>query len=519
MTSGALYPTAMVGATSELRMDFRTDDEVADARVVSADGLEQRHHATGRQDGRSLMVTNKGSSVAFLSVECEDFCNVGEGIVISMWVKLDKSQGKKIRSALSVKRFLPENRNAYTELSSVPVSADRWTLLSGWYYHGPDTGRPVSFKIGIAPGCTLLLDDLVMTRSSIRQPEDNRSPLLVAGANVAEDGKPFVLNGMNLPCYSDEENDDTQHEMSLVTEEDYRDIAAAGFNCVRLCLWHKAFRENGGWEWLKIHCLWAKRNNLRLILDMHSPPGGYQGNEYKGKFWKSPEMQQELVDFWVKAATVFKDDPVVAAFDIMNEPKPPNEHDWLAYAARSLEAIREAGWNRPVIIETSMGQEVDGWSTKHEKFADRGVIYDYHFYTPWSFIYSGKSSYGSPCTDYGQRILDAAFIKDNLEETLLAFARKNQVPVNIGEFGVSAKALAVGGDRWLSDILQIMNENAVGRQYWCWHRYGDFAIESGWHRQSPPNRRDAVLGVLKDTQPRRENVKQDDGGERLPLNR
>lgn len=353
-------PSAVVGNAGELRMDIRTGEEVADTRVVSSDGLELRHHAAGRQDGGSLMAVNKGTAVAFLSVSCDDFCDIGEGLLISMWVKLEKAQGATIRSALSVKCVSPDKRKAYAELSSVPLVDDRWTLLSGWYYHDPKAGQPVAFKIAVEPGCTLLIDDLVMTRSSIAQPEDRRLPLLICGANMMEGGEPFVLHGVNLYGCSDDEKDDTRHQTSAVTEDDYRDIAAAGFNCVRLCLWHKVFRENGGWEWLKLHCIWARRHDLRLILDMHSPPGGYQSNEYKGKFWKNPKMQQELIDFWVEAAKVFKDDPVVAAFDIMNEPKPPEDTDWLAFASRTLVEIRKGGWNRPVIVESSM--LVDGWS-------------------------------------------------------------------------------------------------------------------------------------------------------------
>ena len=55
LKASAICLSAVLGATGELRMDFRAEDEVADARVVSPDGLELRHHATGRQDGGSLM--------------------------------------------------------------------------------------------------------------------------------------------------------------------------------------------------------------------------------------------------------------------------------------------------------------------------------------------------------------------------------------------------------------------------------------------------------------------------------
>lgn len=514
LMASAICLFAVVGANGELRMDFRTEDEVADARVVSPDGLELRHHATGRQDGGSLMAVNPGTATAFLSVPCDDMCGAGEGILISMWVKLEKAQGPKIRSVLSLKCESPEKRGAYVELSNVPLAADRWTLLSGWYYQGPDAGRPVAFKVAVEKGCALLIDDLVMTRSSIPQPEDRRSPLLIAGPDIFEDGKPFLLHGVNLYGCSDDERDDTKHQTSSVTEDDYRDIAAAGFNCVRLCLWHKVFRENGGWEWLKLHCLWARRHGLRLILDMHSPPGGYQSNEYKGEFWKNPKMQQELIDFWMEAAKVFKDNPVVAAFDIMNEPKPPEDKDWISFASRTLVEIRKAGWNRPVIVESSM--LVDGWSESSPKLDDPAVIYDVHFYMPWDFCSKGQPTYGQAGRGYGGAVIDAAFLREHLELDLLRFGRKHRVPVNSGEFGVSDKALAAGGEQWLADMLLLMNTHRVHRQYFCWCVYGDFGIEPGHFRRYPHDRRHGVLKILKETQPIITNGQQSAGGNALP---
>jgi aryl-phospho-beta-D-glucosidase BglC (GH1 family) len=206
-------------------------------------------------------------------------------------------------------------------------------------------------------------------------------------------------------------------------------------------------------------------------------------------------MQQELIDFWVRAAREYADDPVVAAFDLLNEPKPPRDADWLAYASRTLKELRKAGWNRPVIVESSM--LADGWTVDTRPFEDAAVIYDTHFYTPWSFTYSAKSKMGMPCVDYGRRVLDEAFLREHLQADLLAFAAKNKVPVNMGEFGVSDKALAAGGEKWLSIVLSILDEHQVHRQYFCWCVYGDFAVDPGWFRRSPSVRRENVLTLLK----------------------
>lgn len=484
-----------VEASDEIRLEFRTKEELASGLLSPPEAIELGHSPEGRTEAGSLRVVNKDRAVHYLSIPCRDFCREGEGLLLSMWVKRGQAAAEGARGALTMKCSAEGEKDRYVSFESIPLTEQRWTLLSAWYYRAPGAGQPQAFMVRVEPGAILLVDDVVLLRSAIAQPVDSRPPLLVKGAAVMEGDAEFVLHGINLYGSSDDEKGDTHHETSTVTEEDYRDIAALGFNCVRLCLWHKVFRDDGGWEWLKLHRWWAQRHGLRLILDMHGPPGGYQSNGYRGRFWKSPELQQELVDFWVRAAEVFKDDPVIAAFDLMNEPLPPKDEDWLAFAARALPAIRAAGWPRPVIVESSM--RVDGWAESAHVFDDSAVIYDTHFYTPWSFTSSGRSRYGQPCVDYGQEVLDASFITDHLERDLLAFGARNGVPVNIGEFGVSGKALAVGGAGWLTDLLAIMKKGRVGGQYFCWCIYGDFAVEPGWFRQTPAPRRVEVVQLLE----------------------
>ncbi len=489
------------GSSGECLLDFTSPDEVKHPLLLSQPSqLDVRHVPGGGLHGACIVVSNKEKKTGYLSVRCVESCQESEGVLFSVWVKAARKPMPKTRCGLNLKREPSGAESAYLDLSSIPLMEDRWTLLSGWFYRKPKTGTLMDFKISIPVDTSLLMDDLRLTRSGVIQPSDHRNALQVKGADIMDGDTRFLLHGMNVyGCSDDERQSDTLHETSSVTEADYADIAAAGFNTVRMCLWHRVFRDNGGWEWLKIHCLWARRHGLRIILDMHSPPGGYQSNGYKGRFWKDPLLQQTLIDFWVQAAVTFRDDPVIAAFDIMNEPKPPTDKDWLSFASRALREVRTAGWNRPVIVESSM--LVDGWSESSPKLDDLGVIYDVHFYMPWDFCSKGEPAYGQAGRGYSGAIIDAAFLREHLELDLLRFGRKHHVPVNSGEFGVSEKALAAGGQKWLADMTSLMNKNGVHRQYFCWCVYSDFAVEPGWFRQSPPKRRVDVLKILRDSHP------------------
>jgi len=491
--SGATAEDAvMPSASSETICTFDTPEAVSAQRTaVPGDGATLGFSAEGRRSSGALTITAPGRPCR-LTLDLDGHLAPREGVLCSAWVAVAEA-GTGARCTLTAHRTTADGRRTSDHLADIPLAHDRWTLLSGWVTRSGVDQR-TTLVISAPAGTTLLVDDLRITSSGIPHPLDQRPPLRVAGSRLVADGEPFLLHGVNLSAYSGDEADDPQHALGSIVADDYRDIAAAGFNCVRLNLWHRVFHEANGWAWLRVQHRWATMHGLRLILDLHSPPGGYQSNEYRGSFWTSPEQQQQFIDFWVQLAKAYADAPGIAALDLMNEPLPPDESTWLALAARTLSAVRKAGWDRPIIVESSM--RVDGWSETSPKLDDPGVIYDVHFYMPWEFCSQGASTYGQSGRGYDGAVIDAAFLRTHLEQQLLLFARKHQVPVNVGEYGVSGKTLGCGGDRWLADMLNLLRDNGVHAQYFCWTIFDDFALNSGWHRQDPAPRREVLLRLL-----------------------
>jgi endoglucanase len=67
-----------------------------------------------------------------------------------------------------------------------------------------------------------------------------------------------------------------------------------------------------------------------VIIDMHGAPGGQTGANIddspndKPELFIDPRYQDQLVNLWVKIAQRYKDEPTVAAYDLLNEPLPVN---------------------------------------------------------------------------------------------------------------------------------------------------------------------------------------------------
>lgn len=125
---------------------------------------------------------------------------------------------------------------------------------------------------------------------------------------------------------------------NYITEEDFENVKALGFNCIRIPFWYRNFMsdengtyitenddENPGFVKLDFACEMAEKYNLYLIFDMHGCPGGQNGNHSSGKtgrnlLYSDKNYQVIMENLWIKIATRYKDRTCVAAYDVMNEP-------------------------------------------------------------------------------------------------------------------------------------------------------------------------------------------------------
>ena len=124
---------------------------------------------------------------------------------------------------------------------------------------------------------------------------------------------------------------------SYITEADFDRIARLGFNSVRIPFWYRNFMTEDG-EWLSdkqdeisgfARLDWAlemcRKYGLYAILDMHGCPGGQSinhstGINNKNELYTNRDYQKMMERLWTEIAKRYKDNPCVAAYDIMNEP-------------------------------------------------------------------------------------------------------------------------------------------------------------------------------------------------------
>lgn len=125
---------------------------------------------------------------------------------------------------------------------------------------------------------------------------------------------------------------------------------------------------------------WARPHNIYVVLDMHRMPGG--GHAAMDEFWASTQLQDQFVAAWRVIADRYKNDDLVAGYDLMNEPN----HDFadnnlnkplLNILKRATSAIREVDTRHIVFIEGNSYS----WDFRGLKVPwDANMVYAFHKY-------------------------------------------------------------------------------------------------------------------------------------------
>jgi len=150
----------------------------------------------------------------------------------------------------------------------------------------PDTGSPVRPRTAGPAAVVALFSSLMLLLPPAVQPQGpafvrRQGRKLVLGAGAPE----IHLRGVNFNNHHWEEDPALILDSDHHSEIDFQRIAAMGMNAVRFHLSYRVFEDDDepfvyrpeGWAWLDRNVAWAKRWDLRLIVDMHVPQGGYQG--------------------------------------------------------------------------------------------------------------------------------------------------------------------------------------------------------------------------------------------------
>lgn len=309
---------------------------------------------------------------------------------------------------------------------------------------------------------------------------------------VGADNQPFILRGMgfggwmvqegymfgipgNGPQYAikeriaaltDEEFCNQFYDKWLtnfITKADVDSIAAWGFNSIRLPMHYNLYTLpiqqepdsttntwlTKGFELTDSLISWCRAANLYLIPDLHAAPGG-QGKDYNisdgnpalPSLWDSETNKLKTIAFWRKFAERYKNETVIAGYDLLNEPnwsfegKHPNGTEdklnaplWDLYK-RITKAIREVDSVHIIFIEGN------GWANNFNGFPgkwDDNSALSFHKY--WNST------------------------KPSSLNNFLALSKKYNMPLWCGESGENS-------NKWYTEAIGLLEDTGIGYALW-----------------------------------------------------
>lgn len=191
------------------------------------------------------------------------------------------------------------------------------------------------------------------------------------------------------------------YQENWITGKDLDKIAAHGMNVIRIPFWYRNVQtEDGAWipgglkrlDWA-VNEAWKR--GIYSIIDFHGLPGGQTKGDSTGRrrekaeFWHGDDHLQRTVAIWRKVAEHYKDNPAVAAYDLINEPAeaPSLGALWSVYDLLYRE-IRRIDPHHIITVEGCATGQIAGrhvhWGWEAlpppDLFGWKNVLYQMHHY-------------------------------------------------------------------------------------------------------------------------------------------
>jgi len=314
------------------------------------------------------------------------------------------------------------------------------------------------------------------------------------------------LGGWISQCVSYEK----EHFDNFITNEDIKYIKSLGFDHVRVPVDYDVIEEEDGrikpegYKHIEDVISWCRQNNLKMILDLHKTCGfmfDIKEVPDPDKFFTDIKLQDRFILTWTNLIKAFGKDKDILAFELLNEVVNPDfATKWNEIAARAIKLIRQYEKDAFILLGGVCHNNVNSVPLLDPP-ADEYIIYNFHCYEPLCFTHQHAYwvdnidydlSYPAPIEIYKEKSLElnqahaGAIFSSGLEkvgeeffeklfENAINYARKMDVNLYCGEYGVIDRAAPEDSLRWLTDISRVFDKYGIGSALWN-YKQKDFGI-------------------------------------------
>lgn len=204
----------------------------------------------------------------------------------------------------------------------------------------------------------------------------------------------------------------------LLDESDIADLASTGANILRLSFVEMPMMtltppyeiNEKAFDRLDLILSWCEKSKIKVVIDPHLVPGMTKRTSTVAgdPIWHDEKFHKTLISLWKYISERYKSrGSVIAGYDLLNEPASPfgfptsGPGNWNALVDELVKTIRGAGDQHWIIVEPSVGRELNGRIINRIEAArklrlpeDQKLIISPHIYQPLKFTHQGV--HGNP---------------------------------------------------------------------------------------------------------------------------
>ncbi len=290
--------------------------------------------------------------------------------------------------------------------------------------------------------------------------------------------------GVNLGGWLSQCDYSRERMDGFITEKDFDVIASWGLDHVRIPVDYNIFEEEDGrfrqdgFDRVARAVEWARKRNLRVVLDLHKTSGfSFDSGEKEEGLFRSESCQNRFYRLWEALAEHFCD-PEETAFELLNEvTDQAYSRSWNRIAAECIARIRKIAPRSLILVGSYWNNSAEAVKDLDPPADDR-IIYNFHCYSPLEFTHQGAPWVAG--MDQSRRISfpDSGITEALFEElfsSALETAEKNRTCLYCGEYGVIDRVPPKDVLAWYRTIHAVLDRHGIARAAWS-YREMDFGL-------------------------------------------
>lgn len=253
-------------------------------------------------------------------------------------------------------------------------------------------------------------------------------------------------------------------------------------------------------------CRVAEKVGMYMVLTVEFLPK--QGAD---DWWNDSRRKTAIINFWRDSlATRYKDKTIIAAYDLMNEPrrntketrsKSATDAEYMAFQSDMVNAIRSVDTNHVIAIEVLENQML----ARVKPLPQPNLIYSPHGYSPLYITHQGLSGTTREVYPQGSGYYTANYFPNvTYWRNPAEFQKKYNAAIWVGEFScINWAPKNTYGEwtstRWTEDCIKYMESLGWSWSYHAWREYQgwDAEIDPAWYlSQTFTNAKPASLPPL-----------------------